>query len=102
MLTGITYPADIKLAVAVYKRQRQVCNYLSSHTIGQEQIPSPSVQSDADILHFILENVAPMWHAAATFKMGGDMYSRARSKDKSVRTQGLADSGCGQLSVSST
>lgn len=42
---------------------------------------------------------------AATCTMGkatGDTYGRARSKDKSVRNQGLADSGCEQLSVSST
>ena len=43
---------------------------MSDLTIGQEQIPGSSVQSDADILQFIRRNLAPLWHVAATCKMG--------------------------------
>ena len=39
--------------------------------IGDEYFPGASVQSDEDILKFISESVAPIWHAAATCKMGG-------------------------------
>ena len=66
----LTDPADIELSIAAFKRQRQVWAKLSNLTIGQEQIPGPTVESDADILHFIRENLAPVWHAAATCKMG--------------------------------
>lgn len=66
----LTDPADVEVAVAGFKRQRQVWDHMSNLTLGQEQFPGPSVQSDADILEFIRENLAPVWHAAATCKMG--------------------------------
>ena len=66
----LTDPADVELAIAAFKRQRQVWSQMSNLTIGEEQLPGPSVQSDADILHYIRESVSPLWHAAATCKMG--------------------------------
>lgn len=66
----LTDPADAELAVAAFKRQRQVWAHLSNITIGVEHIPGPKVQSDADILNFIRESLAQVWHAAATCKMG--------------------------------
>ncbi|KAL8819731.1 MAG: hypothetical protein Q9223_001888 [Gallowayella weberi] len=66
----ITHPTDIELAIAAFKRQRQVWAALRNLTIGEEQIPGPAVQSDADILKFIRRTLAPVWHAAATCKMG--------------------------------
>lgn len=51
---------DLLRSSAAFKRQRQAWNYLSNLTIGQEQIPSPSVQSDADVLYFIRESLAPI------------------------------------------
>jgi len=66
----LTHPADIELAIAGFKRQRQVWAKMQNLTIGQEYFPGPAVQSDAEILDFIRKNLAPVWHAAATCKMG--------------------------------
>ena len=68
----LTDPADVELAIAAFKRQRQVWNVLASYnlTIGSEALPGPWVQSDADILNFIRESLIEVWHAAATCKMG--------------------------------
>lgn len=66
----LTHPADIEVAIAAFKRQRQVWGNLSAVTVGPEKIPGPSVQTDAEILQFIKESLAPVWHAAATCKMG--------------------------------
>ncbi|KAL8772286.1 MAG: hypothetical protein Q9209_002498 [Squamulea sp. 1 TL-2023] len=66
----LTHPKDIQLAISAFKRQRQVLANLQNLTVGDEQIPGSAVQSDADILSFIRKNLAPVWHAAATCKMG--------------------------------
>ncbi|KAI9843172.1 MAG: hypothetical protein M1838_002735, partial [Thelocarpon superellum] len=63
-------PVDAEVAVAAFKRQREVWSHLSNITIGEEIFPGPAVQSDADILHVIRQALAPIWHAAATCKMG--------------------------------
>ena len=62
--------ADTEIAVAAFKRQREVWKALSNITIGSEYYPGPQVQSDADILAYIRKTVLPIWHAAATCKMG--------------------------------
>lgn len=66
----LTAQPDIEVAIAAFKRQRDVWKALSNITIGAEYFPGPQVQSDADILAFIRRNVIPIWHAAATCKMG--------------------------------
>ncbi len=66
----LTHPADIELAIASFKRQRQFWANVTAVTVGPEKIPGPSVQTDAEILNFIKEALAPVWHAAATCKMG--------------------------------
>jgi len=66
----LTNAADIELAIAGFKRQRQVWASMQTLTIGQEYFPGPAVQSDAEILDFIRKYLAPVWHAAATCKMG--------------------------------
>ena len=38
--------------------------------IGEEAYPGPEVRTDAQILEAIQEMVAPVWHTAATCKMG--------------------------------
>ena len=62
--------ADAEVAVAAFKRQRDAWKTLSSITIGQEYYPGPNVQSDADILAYVRKTLIPIWHAAATCKMG--------------------------------
>ena len=66
----LTDPVDIELAIASFKRQRQIWKGLGNLTTGPEKIPGDAVQSDADILNFIRQSLAPVWHAAATCKMG--------------------------------
>lgn len=67
----LTDRVDIELAVASFKCQRQVWKGLGNLTTGPEKIPGDAIQSDADILNFIRESLVPVWHAAATCKMGG-------------------------------
>lgn len=70
----LTDPTDVELAIASFKRQRQLWKKgsgpLGTLTTGPEKVPGPAVQSDADILTFIRQSLAPLWHAAATCKMG--------------------------------
>lgn len=66
----LTDPVDIELAIASFKRQRQIWKGLGNLTTGPEKIPGDGTQSDAEILNFIRESLSPLWHAAATCKMG--------------------------------
>ena len=66
----LSHPGDVEVAIAAFKRQRQVWANVSEITVGPEKIPGLSVQTDAEILEFIKESLAPVWHAAATCKMG--------------------------------
>ncbi|KAL9000157.1 MAG: hypothetical protein Q9188_005733 [Gyalolechia gomerana] len=87
----LTHPTDIQLAIAAFKRQRQVWAAMSNLTIGEEQIPGPAVQSDADILNFIRRTLAPVWHAASTCKMGhhSDHMAVIDTKARVYGVQGL-------------
>lgn len=69
----LTHPTDVELAIASFRRQRQLWSQggpLANLAAGPERIPGPAVQTDADILTFIRQSLAPLWHAAATCKMG--------------------------------
>lgn len=66
----LTHPADVEVAIAAFKRQREVWRLMKNITIGDEYYPGPVVQTDAEILEAIRKSVAPVWHAAATCKMG--------------------------------
>ena len=66
----LTDPADVELAIAAFRRQRDFWRELSNVTIGPEKIPGAAVQTDAQILDFIRKALAPVWHAAGTCKMG--------------------------------
>lgn len=68
----LTHPTDVQLAIAAFRRQRQLWANanLRNLTIGEEYFPGPAVQSHAEILSFIRETLSPVWHAAATCKMG--------------------------------
>lgn len=48
----LTHPVDVKVALATFKRTRQVWAPLNI-TIGDECLPGPNVTNDADILNFI-------------------------------------------------
>lgn len=66
----LTHPADIELAIAAFKRQRDFWMSIVNVTVGPEKIPGATVQTDVEILDFIREALAPVWHAAGTCKMG--------------------------------
>lgn len=56
----------------MFKRMRQAfqSEAMSPVVIGKEYYPGEEVQSDADILEFIKNNVMTLWHPACTCKMG--------------------------------
>jgi choline dehydrogenase len=65
----LTDPADQEVAVALFKRVRQAWAG-SNIAVGPEYAPGAAIQSDSDILNYIRNTVAPVWHAASTCKMG--------------------------------
>ncbi|CAG8386421.1 unnamed protein product [Penicillium salamii] len=86
-------PADQDLAVAIFKRTRQAfqSEAMAPVLIGEEYIPGPQVQSDAQILEWIKNNVMTLWHAACTCKMGtaDDPMAVVDSRARVFGVQGL-------------
>ncbi|KAB8289646.1 hypothetical protein EYC80_010560 [Monilinia laxa] len=78
--------ADSEVAVAIFKRVRQIWNSdpAKSIKIGSEILPGLAVQTDEAILEYIQQNSAPMWHASATCAMGkpGDKNAVVDSKGR--------------------
>ena len=69
----ITDPADVEVAIAAFKRVRELWALMNGTTIGQEYFPGTAdVSSDAQILDFISKALVQLWHAAGTCKMGKD------------------------------
>ncbi|KAL8735001.1 MAG: hypothetical protein Q9166_001126 [cf. Caloplaca sp. 2 TL-2023] len=67
----LTDPADIEIAIAAFKRVREIWRYMNGTTIGPEYFPgTATVSTDAEILSFIREALIQLWHPAATCKMG--------------------------------
>lgn len=64
--------ADQEVAIAMFKRMREAfqSEAMAPVVIGKEYYPGETVQSDADILEFIKNNMMTLWHAACTCKMG--------------------------------
>jgi choline dehydrogenase-like flavoprotein len=65
-------PADQELAIASYKRARQLfaSSGLAPIVAGAEAFPGPEVQTDAEILEAIKNSLMTLWHPACTCKMG--------------------------------
>ena len=83
----MTDPADVELAIAAFKRVRELWALMNGTTIGEEYFPgTANVSSDEEILGFIRKALITLWHAAGTCKMGKDddgeavVDSRARVK----------------------
>lgn len=68
----LTHPADVSVAIAGYKRVRELfaTKAMAPVLIGPEYFPGPSVQTDAEILHLIRQSLNTVFHAAATCAMG--------------------------------
>ena len=61
-------PADQEVVVALFKRVRDAWAQ-SDISTGPELYPGAEVQSDEDILNYIRQTIAPVWHASGTCKM---------------------------------
>jgi len=79
--------------VAIFKRCRQAwaSPAIAGIKVGPEIAPGPAVQSDAEILAWIRENVVPIWHPSSTNSMGrrGDPGAVVDSRAKVFGVQGL-------------
>ncbi|MCJ1377520.1 hypothetical protein MMC17_000615 [Xylographa soralifera] len=87
----LTDPADAEVAVAAFKRSREVWGQLQSITIGPEYFPGAAVQTDEDILAFIRQSCIQLYHAACTCAMGmaGDPNAVVDSHAKVFGVKGL-------------
>ena len=85
--------ADQEVAISMFKRIRQAfqSNAMAPVVIGQEYYPGPEIQSDAEILEYIKDNVMTLWHAASTCKMGtsDDEMAVVDSKARVFGVEGL-------------
>lgn len=61
--------ADQEVAIAGLKRAREIIA-ATGISVGLEFSPGPSVQTDAEILNYIRETLAPVHHACGTNSMG--------------------------------
>jgi choline dehydrogenase-like flavoprotein len=87
----LTDPTDISVALATYKRLRQVFATKAMSGVladNKEYYPGPAVQTDDQILQTIRQSVMTIWHAACTCRMGkqGDPMAVV---DKSAKVFGV-------------
>lgn len=69
----LTSPTDQQVAIAAYKRVRQAFASKFMQPVladPTEYYPSPSAQSNAQILEVVRNSLMTVWHAACTCKMG--------------------------------
>lgn len=68
----LTSTTDQQVAVAAYKRAREVfaSPFMQQIVIGDEYYPGPQVQTDAQILAQYQNDLLTVWHAACTCAMG--------------------------------
>jgi choline dehydrogenase len=81
----LTDPVDQALAIYAFKRARQyfAANAMKPILAGIEYLPGPAVQTDAQILAWIQNNLMTVWHASCTTSMrtkenGGVLDNRLR------------------------
>lgn len=61
---------DRAVAVALFKRMRALASTKAmAPIVGPEILPGTSVQTDEQIVQWLLENVGPGYHAACTCKI---------------------------------
>jgi choline dehydrogenase len=77
----LTHPADQEVAIAGYKRVRELfaTDALKPILIGPEYFPAPElgIDSDAEILDFIRKSFNTVFHAGSTCAMGRSEDPRA-------------------------
>ena len=68
----MTFPTDQQVAVAAYKRIRQIFKSpeMAPILIGDEYFPGPNVRTDGELLENIRENAVAYYHAGCSCAMG--------------------------------
>lgn len=89
----LTHPADVAVAIAGYKRVRQLfaTEALKPVINGPEYFPGLNVSSDDEILHLIRQSLNTVFHPAATCAMGrtNDPAAVVDSKAQVIGVHGL-------------
>ena len=87
----LTAPEDVDIAVAGFKRAREIWSHLGNVTIGPEYLPGPNVTTDEQIVEYMRESAFTLYHASATCKMGrsNDTMAVVDSKARVYGVQGL-------------
>ena len=85
----LTHPIDIEMAIAAFKRVRNIWGSMQGVTIGDEYFPGyKNASTDEEILQHIRESSIQLWHAAGTCKMGRSQDSMA-VLDTHARVRGV-------------
>lgn len=84
-------PADIEVAIAAFKRVRQIFSSMGGIVLGPEKLPGPAVQTDEEILTFIRQSGSQIYHASCTCAMGkaGDAHAVVDSRARVFGVRGL-------------
>ncbi|PVH96860.1 GMC oxidoreductase [Periconia macrospinosa] len=87
----LSHPVDQAVAIAAFKRTREIWAGMSEITIGDEYFPGTNVTSDDDIWLFIQKSFDTIFHASCTCKMGkmDDPMAVVDSKARVIGVQGL-------------
>lgn len=87
----LSHSADVQVAIAGFKRAREIFQNIADITIGPEKLPGPTVQTDEDILAFIRQSASELYHASATCAMGrvGDKNAVVDSRARVFGVRGL-------------
>ena len=87
----LSHPADVEVAIAGFKRARQIFANMGNITIGPEKLPGLAVQTDEEILAFIRQSASQIYHASATCAMGraGDANAVVDSRARVFGVRGL-------------
>lgn len=86
-----SHPADKELAIAAFKRTREVwaAPAVRPLLVGDEYFPGASVQTDDQIWNFIQKSFSTIFHAACTCKMGPDS-DRMAVLDANAKVRGVS------------
>ena len=89
----LTHPTDVAVAIAGYKRVRQLLatKAIKPVLIGPEYFPGANVTTDEEILHLIRQSITTINHPACTCAMGrrDDKNAVVDSKARVIGVQGL-------------
>lgn len=96
----LTAKADEEVAVATFKRLRDIWNTkeLQSVVVGKEYFPGQKVKTDKQILEFIRNSLSTIHHPASTCKMG-KKDDKLAVVDASARVYGVTGLRVGDASA---